>query len=127
MSVSYDFSGQTAIVTGGLGGIGSAVAKRLIDAGARVWIWDIDREDLAGAQSLAVDVTNHDQVAGAVEKVIAQDARLDILVNSAGHLGPHVPFEQLSPEEWQRIIDVNLVGVLVPCHYVLPQMSRGGT
>ena len=125
-SVSYDFSGQTAIVTGGLGGIGSAVAKRLSDAGARVWIWDVDREDLAAARTLTVDVTNHDQVAAAVEKVIAEDARLDILVNSAGHLGPHVPFEQLSPEEWRRIIDVNLVGVLVPCHHVLPHMRRGG-
>jgi 2-dehydro-3-deoxy-L-rhamnonate dehydrogenase (NAD+) len=80
---------------------------------------------LAGAESMPVDVTNHDQVAAAVEKIIAQDARLDILVNSAGHLGPHVPFEQLSPEEWQRIIDVNLVGVLVPCYHVVPHMRRG--
>jgi 2-dehydro-3-deoxy-L-rhamnonate dehydrogenase (NAD+) len=125
-NVSYDFSGQTAIVTGGAGGIGSAVVRRLNDSGARVWIWDLDRDELAGGRSLPVDVTNQDQVAAAVDTVIAQDARLDILVNSAGHLGPHVPFEQLSPAEWQRIIDVNLVGVLVPCHHVLPHMRRGG-
>jgi 3-oxoacyl-[acyl-carrier protein] reductase len=125
-SVSYDFTGQIAIVTGGFGGIGSAVAKRLTDSGARVWVWDRARGDLAGARSLPVDVTNHDQVAAAVEKVVAEDAQIDILVNSAGHLGPHEPFEQLSPEEWRRIIDVNLVGVLVPCRYVLPQMRRAG-
>jgi 3-oxoacyl-[acyl-carrier protein] reductase len=71
-------------------------------------------------------VTDHDQVAAAVEKVVAQDSRIDVLVNSAGYLGPHVPFEHLSAREWQRIIDVNLVGVLVPCHHVLPHMRRAG-
>lgn len=125
-SVSYDFSGQTAIVTGGVGGIGTAVAKRLGDSGARVWIWDLDRADWAGARSLLVDVTSREDVADAVAKVVDQDARIDILVNSAGYLGRHVPFEQLAPTEWQRIIDVNLVGILVPCHYVLPHMRRAG-
>ena len=123
-SVSYDFSGQTAIVSGGAGGIGSAVGKRLTESGAQVWVWDLDRADWAGARSIQIDVTNEDQVAAGVEQVLAQDARIDILVNSAGYLGPHVPFEQLSPTEWQRIIDVNLVGVLMPCQHVLPHMRR---
>jgi 2-dehydro-3-deoxy-L-rhamnonate dehydrogenase (NAD+) len=125
-NVSYDFSGQTAIVTGGAGGIGSAVAKRLTDSGARVWVWDLVRLDWAGTRSLIVDLTCRDQVAAAVAEVVAQDSRIDILVNSVGYLGEHRPFEQLSPSEWRQIIDVNLVGVLTPCHHVLPEMRRAG-
>jgi 3-oxoacyl-[acyl-carrier protein] reductase len=79
-----------------------------------------------GARSLTVDVTDRDEVAAALAEVVAQDARIDILVNSVGHLGNHAPFEQLSPSEWQQIIDVNLVGVLTACHQVLPEMRRAG-
>jgi 2-dehydro-3-deoxy-L-rhamnonate dehydrogenase (NAD+) len=109
-------------VTGGLGGIGSAVAKRLIDAGGRVWIWDIDREELAGALSLPVDVTNHDQVAVAVEEGHRSGRAARHPGQQRGPSRAPRAFEQLSPEEWRRIIDVNLV----PCHHVLPHLRRGG-
>lgn len=113
-------------MTGGSGGIGSAIAQRLTDSGARVWIWDVADVAWAGARSLTVDVTSHDQVAAAVAKVVAQDERVDMLVNSVGYLGGYFPFELLPPAEWQRVIDLNLVSVLVPCHHVLPQMRRAG-
>jgi NAD(P)-dependent dehydrogenase (short-subunit alcohol dehydrogenase family) len=69
-------------------------------------------------------VTDSDQVEAAVAEVISCDARIDVLVNSAGYLGGYAPFEKLSPDEWQRIISVNLVGVLQACRQVLPHMRR---
>ena len=91
MSVSYDFSGQTAIVTGGARGIGRAVATQFVRSGAYVWIWDVDPIELDGAQSLKVDVTNSDQIAKAVSHVLGQSQRIDILVNDAGYQRDRIP------------------------------------
>jgi len=91
-----------------------------------VWSWDVAGADWAGGRSLTIDVTDHDQVAAAVLEVVAQDSRIDILVNSVGYLGNYAPFERLAPAEWQRIIEVNLKGVLMACHHVLPEMRRTG-
>jgi len=57
MNIQYDFSGQTAIVTGGARGIGRAIAAQFVRFGAQVWTWDVDPVELDGAQSLRVDVT----------------------------------------------------------------------
>ena len=126
MGVSYDFTGQTAIVTGGARGIGRAVAAGLVLSGARVWIWDIDPVDLDGARSLTVDVTRPDQIASATASVADQATRVDILVNNAGYVGDYRPFEEFKPEEWQRILQVNLVGVFEVTRQVLPIMRRAG-
>jgi 2-dehydro-3-deoxy-L-rhamnonate dehydrogenase (NAD+) len=66
IDIQYDFSGQTAIVTGGGRGIGRAVATQLVRFGAQVWIWDIDPVELDGAHSLTIDVTKGDQIAKAL-------------------------------------------------------------
>lgn len=124
MPVEYDFSGQTAIVTGGARGIGRAIAKGLADAGADVWIWDMDPVPLNGAQVVAVDVTRRDQIAGALAAMAGR--RIDILVNDAGYLGPHLPFERLDPAEWQRVVQVNLLGLFEVTHQVLPRMRESG-
>ena len=62
MSVTYDFAGQTAIVTGGARGIGRAIAGKLALSGADVWIWDIEPVELEGTRSLSVDVTKRDSI-----------------------------------------------------------------
>ena len=62
MDPKFDFSGQTAIVTGGARGIGRAIATQFVRSGAGVWIWDIHPVELDGAQSLRVDVTKPDQI-----------------------------------------------------------------
>jgi len=126
MSVSYDFSGQTAIVTGGARGIGRAVATQFVRSGAYVWIWDVDPIELDGAQSLKVDVTNSDQIAKAVAHVLGQSPRIDILVNDAGYLGSYQPFEQFDASEWERIVRINLIGVFDVARQVLPLMRRAG-
>jgi 2-dehydro-3-deoxy-L-rhamnonate dehydrogenase (NAD+) len=124
--IQYDFSGQIAIVTGGARGIGRAVATQLVRFGARVWIWDIDPVELDGAHSLTVDVTKGDQIAKALANIASQSSRIDVLVNNAGYIGSYKPFEQFDPDEWQRILHVNLIGVFEVTRQVLPVMRRAG-
>jgi 2-dehydro-3-deoxy-L-rhamnonate dehydrogenase (NAD+) len=124
--IQYDFSGQIAIVTGGARGIGRAVATQLVRFGARVWIWDIDPVELDGAHSLTVDVTKGDQIAKALANIASQSSRIDVLVNNAGYIGSYKPFEQFDPDEWQRILHVNLIGVFEVTRQVLPVMRRVG-
>jgi 2-dehydro-3-deoxy-L-rhamnonate dehydrogenase (NAD+) len=126
MAVTYDFTGHTAIITGGARGIGRAIAALLVGSGAHVYIWDIDPVELDGAHSLTVDVTKPDQVTNALSRVVDQASHIDVLVNNAGYLGSYRPFEQFEPEEWQRILQVNLVGVFEVTRQVLPVMRRAG-
>jgi 3-oxoacyl-[acyl-carrier protein] reductase len=126
MTVSYDFSGRTAVVTGGAKGIGRAISERLRASGAQVCVWDLDRVEGSGAVSLTVDVTQRDQIAKAVAETLTRLSGIDILVNNAGYLPSAVPFEQLGPSQWERILAINLLGVVEVCHLVLPHMrSRG--
>jgi 2-dehydro-3-deoxy-L-rhamnonate dehydrogenase (NAD+) len=124
MRVSYDFSKQTAIVTGGARGIGRAIADLLAKSGADVWIWDIDPIELAGTRQIAVDVTKRDDIAKAL--ALMKNKSIDMLVNNAGYLGSYRPFEQFDPEEWQHILQVNLLGTFEVTHQVLPIMRRVG-
>jgi 3-oxoacyl-[acyl-carrier protein] reductase len=126
-AVTYDFTGRTAVVTGGAGGIGRSIAERLRTSGCRVWVWDIVPSNLDGIRSLTVDVTDFDQVRTAVAEVVDHDSCIDVLVNSAGYLGGYAPFEKLLSGEWHRIISVNLTGVFHACSQVLPHMKRAGS
>jgi 2-dehydro-3-deoxy-L-rhamnonate dehydrogenase (NAD+) len=126
MDIQYDFSGQTAIVTGGGRGIGRAIAAQFVGSGAQVWIWDIHPVELDGAHSLTVDVTNADQIAKALGHVISQSSRIDILVNNAGYLGSYKPFGRFDAGEWQHILQVNLIGVFEVTRQILPLMRRAG-
>jgi NAD(P)-dependent dehydrogenase (short-subunit alcohol dehydrogenase family) len=122
----YNFFGQTAIVTGGARGIGRAVAEHFLRSGAQVWIWDIDPVELNGAHSLSVDVANARQITEALASTVRQSPRIDILVNNAGYLGAYRPFHELDAGEWQKIVEVNLMGVFEVTRTVLPLMRRAG-
>jgi len=126
INIRYDFSGQTAIVTGGARGIGRAVATQLVKFGARVWVWDINPVDLDGAHSLTVDVTKGDQILKALAHIVDPNSQIDILANNAGYLGNYLLFEQFDSSEWQRIVQVNVIGVLEATRHVLPVMRRAG-
>ncbi|QEL23705.1 SDR family oxidoreductase [Bosea sp. F3-2] len=125
MQVAYEFSRQTAIVTGGARGIGRAIAAAFAASGADVWIWDIEPVELAGAHSVSVDVTKRDEIAKGL--ALLEGKGVDILVNDAGYLGPYQPFENSEPSGWQQILQVNLMGMLEVTHQVLPLMRRAGT
>jgi 3-oxoacyl-[acyl-carrier protein] reductase len=122
MTVSYDFSGKTAVVTGGSKGIGRAVCQQLGLSGAQVWNWDVNAVQLDGVSVQKVDVTDGKQIDDAITKI----GRIDILVNNAGLLGPPVSVEQLGSEDWRRVIDANLTSVFEVSRRVVPLMKRSG-
>jgi 2-hydroxycyclohexanecarboxyl-CoA dehydrogenase len=119
--------GRKALVTGGASGIGAAIAARLAAEGAEVWVGDIDAkgaERVAGeanGHALTLDVTDP----GAAKSAVEQTGTLDILVNNAG-TDEFGFFTYTTPEQWRRVLDVNLGGVLNCTHAALPGMQRAG-
>ncbi len=118
MSAKMDFTGRVALVTGGASGIGFAAARQLAELGAAIAIADVNMEGaeaaaekLAGAQVTTVkaDVSDPDDVGAMVDTVVARFGRMDILVHSAG-VGIERSFLETTPEEWRRLIDIDLSG-----------------
>ena len=114
-------SGRVAIVTGGASGIGLAIAERLAADGNTVAVFDRNADE----RGYVVDVTDRDQIATAVGRVRDELGRPTILVNSAG-LDGFDRFLDISPEKWQRILDVNLTGTFNVCQLVVPDMVEEG-
>jgi 3-oxoacyl-[acyl-carrier protein] reductase len=115
-----DLKGRTAVVTGGLIGIGAAIVKRLESSGARVRVWDV------GAKTDAVDVTDQAAIERATAKAIAEFGRIDVLVNNAGIAGMTKPVVDYPVDEWKRVIDVDLNGPFLCCRAVVPHMVKAG-
>jgi len=109
--------GATALVTGGASGIGAACAKRLAGAGVRVVTADV----AAGADE-RLDVTDAD----AVENLAARLGRVDILVNSAGVVGPSAPLVDVELEDWRRTFRINVEGTFLVCRAFVPAMTDAG-
>jgi 2-dehydro-3-deoxy-L-rhamnonate dehydrogenase (NAD+) len=123
MTVAFDLSGRSAVVTGGGKGIGKAIAQHLARAGARVWVWDLAPGRSESTDSVAVDITKPYQIATALAQTLAQAREIDILVNDAGYLG-YGPFEQLERDAWRHILEVNLVGTMEATRQLLPYLRR---
>jgi 2-hydroxycyclohexanecarboxyl-CoA dehydrogenase len=114
---------KTAVVTGGGSGIGQAVAQRLRAEGYHVATIDLEPSDDEFAH--AADVTDRAQVDAALSAIRAQLGPVTILVNAAG-LDGFKRFTNISFEDWQRVIDVNLNGVFHCIQAVLPDMIEAG-
>ena len=132
--VQYDFSGRTAVVTGGAKGIGLGIARLLADSGAAVVVWDLDPDPLrnnAVADSFeavfTVDVTEPARVEQAVQDTLAQMGAVDILVNNAGVSGPTLPTWDYPLHEWDRVIAADLTSVFLCCRAVIPMMLEQGS
>jgi 2-hydroxycyclohexanecarboxyl-CoA dehydrogenase len=130
-------TGKVALVTGAAQGIGRAIATRLAEEGAKVAIADI-QEEVANntatairsigndARAVRLDVTSFDSAMAAVATVEHELGPIDILVNNAGW-DKLEPFVESTPETWDKVIAINLRGVLNCCRAVIPQMqARGG-
>ncbi|NDH20507.1 MAG: SDR family oxidoreductase [Rhodobacteraceae bacterium] len=129
---SYDFDDQVAVITGGAQGIGYAVAKRMIENGAKVVIWDFDT-DLAqasaselGATALHCDVSDWNSVQAAAQQTENQLGCIDVLVNSAGVAGANAVVEEYPIEEWNKIMSINLNGTFHTNRAVIAGMKQRG-
>jgi 2-hydroxycyclohexanecarboxyl-CoA dehydrogenase len=119
--------GRKALVTGGAGGIGAAIARRLAAEGAEVWIGDLNEDGArevagdCGGRAVPLDVTDP----ASAKAALAETGTLDVLVNNAG-TDEFGFFAQTDPELWERVIAVNLKGVLGCTHAALPGMQEAG-
>ncbi|GAA4871953.1 SDR family NAD(P)-dependent oxidoreductase [Saccharopolyspora cebuensis] len=120
MKELFALDGRTAVVTGGAQGIGEAIATGLRDAGARVFICDVNPEageataQRLGVEFVAADVTDSAAVESAFQHVADTAGALDIAVNNAGVV-QNLPSEELSDEDWRHVLSVNLDGVFYCC------------
>lgn len=128
---------KTVLITGASSGIGAGLARELGAAGARVLLGArrLDRvETLAGgirkaggtAEAIALDVVDRDAVAAFADKAVDLWGRIDVLINNAGIM-PLSPLAALKVDEWERMVDVNIKGVLWGIAAVLPVMERQGS
>lgn len=136
--MSNNIAGKVVVITGASSGLGEATARHLSEQGAIV-VLGARREDrikaLADeltasggkARAVATDVTERDQVKALVDAAVQTYGRVDVMLNNAG-LMPLAPLERLKVEEWDRMIDVNIKGVLYGIAAALPHMKeqKGG-
>lgn len=128
---------HVVLITGGAAGIGKATADAFLAEGARVWIWDLNRD--AVEQSLAtwtaaghtvmadfVDVSDYVAVDTAIKRIVEESGKLDVLVNNAG-ITMDRSLLKMDPATWQKVIDVNLTGVFNCSRVAAEQMVTQGS
>jgi len=133
----FDLRGRVAVVTGGNGGIGLGMARGLAAAGARVVVAARDREKSAravdelarlgggGALAIEADVTDARSVEALLARTLEGCGALHILVNNAG-INIRKPPQEISLEEWRRVIDTNLTSAYLCSHAAYPQLKKAG-
>lgn len=130
MNAKYDMSKDVAIITGGAMGIGLVCAKRLAENGAKIVLWDRDKQALdaacasfdAPATGIEVDIADPQSVSKAMDATLKAHTQITQLLNSAGIAGPAIPTLEYSAEDWQQVIDINLNGTFYVNQAVLPVM-----
>ena len=128
----FDLNNRTAIITGGAQGFGLDIAKRFLNSGVKTIIWDIDENELKKAtQELnnpnlsynVVDVSNYKNVKETVDE-ITKSTNIDILINNAGITGSTSSLWDYDVDEWNKIIQINLMGTFNCCKCVVPNMIK---
>ena len=128
----FDLKNKTAIITGGAQGFGLDIAKRFLKSGAKVIIWDIDEKELIKASKEinhsnlsynVVDVANFKNVKDSVEKIVKSNS-IDILINNAGITGSTSSLWDYDVEEWNKIVQINLIGTFNCCKTIVPYMIK---
>ncbi|MBC8303442.1 SDR family oxidoreductase [Candidatus Pelagibacter ubique] len=128
----FDLNNRTAIITGGAQGFGLDIAKRFLSSGVKTIIWDIDENELKKAtQELnnpnlsykVVDVSNYKNVKETVDE-ITKSTNIDILINNAGITGSTSSLWDYDVDEWNKIVQINLMGTFNCCKCVVPNMIK---
>ena len=126
----FDLNNRTAIITGGAQGFGLDIAKRFLNSGVKAIIWDIDEEELQKATKElnnpnlsynVVDVSNFKNVKDAVYQ-ISKTSNIDILINNAGITGSTSSLWDYDVDEWNKIVQINLMGTFNCCKCIVPNM-----
>ena len=130
--IKFDFKNRTAVITGGAQGFGFDIAKRFLNSGARVIIWDIDSKMIEKAvkelnnqnlSSNVIDVSNYKEVEDCTNE-INKKSNIDILINNAGITGPTSTLWEYDVEMWKKVVDINLMGTFNCCRAVVPNMIK---
>ena len=128
----FNLSGRTAIITGGAQGFGLAMTERFLSSGAKVIIWDIDKNvveksiaklNSPNLSSSIIDVTNFNQVSNEIKK-ITQSNKIDIFVNNAGIAGKNTTVWDYPIEEWKKVLELDLNAVFYCCKAITPHMVK---
>ena len=128
----FDLNNRTAVITGGGQGFGLDIAKRFLDSGAKVIIWDIDEKLLKLASSEVnnqnlsynvIDVSNYSQIEQTINQITSK-TNIDILINNAGITGPTAPLWEYNVDEWNKIVQINLMGTFNCCRAIVPNMIK---
>ncbi|MCA1027301.1 glucose 1-dehydrogenase [Cytobacillus kochii] len=129
--------GKVAIITGAANGMGAAEAKLFAKEGAKVVATDLQMETLnkvvaeikeAGGEAIALahNVTSEEQWQAVINETIEQFGKLDILINNAGVASPKT-LEDMSMDEWNKILDIDLNGCVIGMKYVIPELKKNGS
>jgi len=132
INYSEDFNNKVVIITGAGSGIGKETAQRMIDNGAKVALWDYNQNTLEEIQAklgnnaiaVNVDVSDEQSVKKAANKVREKLGSASILVNCAGVAGINATIENTEPDEWRRVININLTGTFLCCREIISDMVK---
>ena len=130
--ITFNFENRTAVVTGGAQGFGFDIARRFLNSGAKVIIWDNDPDTLkdsvkelnsANLTSNVVDVSKFEEVENCTNEIL-KNSKIDILINNAGITGPTAPLWEYDLEKWKKVVDINLMGTFNCCRAIVPNMIK---
>ena len=128
----FDLTNKTAVITGGAQGFGLDIAKRFLESGAKAIIWDIDKKELIKASKEldnpnlsfnVVDVSNFKNVKDTVNEIL-KSSKIDILINNAGITGSTSSLWDYDVDEWNKIVQINLMGTFNCCKTIVPSMIK---
>tara|TARA_B100000035_G_C20950980_1_gene531957 strand:- start:209 stop:961 length:753 start_codon:yes stop_codon:yes gene_type:complete len=130
--IDFNFKDRTAVITGGAQGFGLDIAKRFLESGAKVIIWDIDSNMIDKAiknlnnsnlSTHIVDVSNFKEVKRCVDE-ITKKSNIDILINNAGITGPTETLWEYDVDTWKNVVEINLIGTFNCCKSIVPTMIK---
>ena len=128
----FDLKNRTAIITGGVQGFGFNIAKKFLNSGANVIIWDLDEKKLQSVSKKinnpklsynVVDISSFEKVNNIVLE-IEKFSKIDILVNNAGITGPTTELWNYSLDDWNKVVEINLNGTFNCCKSIVPNMIK---